>query len=316
MKTTTAFLLSALALDAAARSAPPAPMTFDAAPGASHPGLASDLAWLDGAKITGAISSAPEHVGVLSAPNFQVFFGRVASSVADPFDADREIDEMETLRLRLGTGLALSQVGLAGGGFDAALGVAYERDRIRLDEADVDGSRQWVDLSASVRAGSWRFGAGLAEAAVLDADSGLPDDPRLEARLGRVLADGTSWGTGLEIPLRPDGETGLRVGLGRAFRDAVEFQGELATSYARLENPLHGGKEWVRRSLELRLGTKLRFRPWVPLDDPSWLRPVVDPLGGVAQEGFLLRGWELGVSASWDLVGGKARPAVELSRSF
>lgn len=315
MKTKTALLLSALALDAAARSAPLAPTTFDAAPGASHPGLASELAWLDGAKVTGALSSAPEYVGALSAPNFQVVFGRATNSITDPFDTRSEIEEVDALRLRLGTGLALSQVGLAGGAFDASLGVAYDRDRIRLDRAGLDGSRQWLDLSASARAGTWRIGAALAEAVVLESDSGLPEDPRLETRLGRVLADGTSWGTGLEVPLRGEGETGLRVGVGRAFREAVEFQGELATTYARVANPVLGRKEWVRRSLELRLGTRLRFRPWVSLDDPSWLRPVVDPLGA-SREGFLLRGWELGVSASWDLVGGKARPAVELSRSF
>jgi len=316
MKTKTAYLLSALALEAAADPAPLVPFAFDASPGASHPGLASDLAWLDGAKVTGAVSSAPEFEGVLSAPNFQAVFGRSERSVTDPFDAGREVERAATLRLRLGTGLALSQVGWSAGAFDAALGVSYERDRIRLDEAGIEGTRQWLDLSASARAGSWRAGAGLSEAFVLEADPGMPRDRRLETRLGRVLEDGTSWGVGLDVPLHDDGETGLKVGIGRTFRDAVEFHGELATAYARLENPVEGRRQWVRRGLELRLGTKLRFRPWVPLDDPSWLRPVVDPLGAGSPDGFLLRGWELGVSAGWDLVGGQARPGLELSRAF
>lgn len=311
-------ILALVAASHAATSlrAPTSAQAFDVAPGAPHPVRAADLAWLDGGLASAHLASGPEGGAILSAPNFQVAYGMTRGEEVDPLRPEILIDAMERTRLRLGTGLALSQVGVALEGFDVALGAAFERDAIRFDESDVDGSRQWVDMSGSARLGNWRLGAELAEAVVVSSDSGLGRDRHLALELGRLHEDGFSWGVGMDLPLEDDGETGLRAGMSRDFRGAMLFQGEIATTYAKSPDPAGGGDRLVRRSLDLRLGTRLRFRPWVASDDPEWLRSIVDPRVGGGVDGFILRGWEVGVSAGWDFVTGNAKPSIEVGKAF
>lgn len=309
-------LAAATSLAATAPRAPLATFAFDAIPGQGHPASPAELAWLDQGRVTGVVATGPEAQAVLSAPHFQVVYAGRDRSVVDAFRPDSVVDERRTTSLRLGTALALSQVGLGAGTFDLSFGAAWQRDRIRQSAWSPGGNRQWVDLSASARLGTWRVGASLEEFLAISSDSGLPGDRRLELEAGRVWDDGLAWGAGLDLPLDGGGEFGLRAGVSREFRQALEFRGALSTSYSRDVDPRDGARRLVRRGLELKLGTRLKFRPWVSAEDPAWMRAVIDPARGESGSDFLLRGWEVGVSAGWDMVTGKARPALELTRSF
>jgi len=316
MKTSILFLCAGIVHAAPIARAPMAGLAFDVVPGAGHPASPAELAWLDDGRVSAVAATGPEGEAILSAPHFQIAFGGVRSGVRDPFRTDSLVDHRQDTRLRLGTALALSQVGLGSESFDLSLGGAYERDRIRLVDAGLSGSRQWLDASAMLKAGAWRLGGTLVEAVEIGSDPGLPSGRRLELEVGRLVPDDLAWGAGLDLPLRTGGEVGVRLGLSRGFRQALDFQGQLSTSYARATDPADGKERMVRRSLELRLGTRLKFRPWVATDDPAWIRNLVDPAPGLSDGDFLLRGWEIGVSAGWDLVSGQARPAFELARAF
>lgn len=312
-------LVCAAAAASMAATAPRGPLAgfaFDMVPGEGHPAQSAELAWLDQGRVSAVASTGPEAEGILSAPHFQVVFAHQERPLVDAFRPDSLLDERRSTTLRLGTALALSQVGLGGENLDLALGAAYQRDRIRHASQAPSGSRQWVDLSVAAKVGTWRFVAALEEFLPIAVDSGLPVDRRLELELGRRWNDGLAWGAGLDLPLDEGGEIGLRAGVSREFRQALEFRGGLATSYAKDVDPRDDARRFVRRSLELKLGTRLKFRPWVSADDPAWMRGVIDPTRGSSNGDFLLRGWEVGVSAGWDMVTGKAKPALELSRSF
>jgi hypothetical protein len=316
MKILNILLVAAGTHAATAPRAPLAGLAFDMVPGEGHPALSAELAWLDQGRATGVVSTGPEAEAILSAPHFQVVFAHRNETLVDAFRPDSALDEEGTTTLRLGTALALSQMGLGTEGLDLALGAAYQRDRVRHETSPVSGSRQWVDLSLAARIGTWRLGVSGEELVEIASDSGLPRDRRIELEIGRKWDDGLAWGAGLDLPLDAGGEFGLRGGVSREFRQALEFRGALATSYAKGEDPSDGARRLVRRSLELRLGTRVKFRPWVSADDPRWMRGVVDPAWDVSSGGFLLRGWEIGVSAGWDMVTGQAKPAVDLTRSF
>lgn len=312
-------LICAAAAASMAASAPRGPLAgfaFDMVPGEGHPAQSAELAWLDRGRVSAVASTGPESEAILSAPHFQVVYAHQDRNVVDAFRPEMILDKRRAASLRLGTGLALSQVGLGGEDLDLAVGAAYQRDRIRHAWRSPSGSRQWVDLSVAAKVGTWRLGAGLEEFLLIATDSGLPRDRRLELELGRRWNDGLAWGAGLDLPLVDGGEIGLRAGVSREFRQALEFRGALATSYEKGVDPRDDARRYVRRSLELRLGTRLKFRPWVSADDPAWMRGVVDPAPGLSPGDFLLRGWEVGVSAGWDMVTGKARPALEVSRTF
>lgn len=316
MKILNLLFVAAATQAASAPRGPLAGFAFDVVPGEGHPAQPAELAWLDQGRVSGVVSTGPEAEGILSAPHFQVVFAQGDRVLVDAFRPDSALDERTTTTLRLGTALALSQLGLGDQDVDLALGAAYNRDRVRHEESPVSGSRQWVDLSLAARIGTWRFGASMEEMLEIAADSGLPGDRRVELELGRQWSDGLAWGAGLDLPLDAGGEVGVRAGMSREFRQALEFRGAVATSYANGVDPRDGVRRLVRRSLELKLGTRLKFRPWVSADDPVWMRSVVDPVWDISSGGFLLRGWELGVSAGWDMVTGKAKPALEVSRSF
>lgn len=314
-------ILNLLCVAAATQAAtsprgPLAGFAFDMVPGEGHPAQSAELAWLDQGRVSGVVSTGPEAEAILSAPHFQVVFANQDEALFDAFRPDSILDDRRTTTLRLGTALALSQVGLGTEELDLAVGAAYTRDRVRDIEGAVSGSRQWVDLSLAARAGTWRLAASLEEVLAIATDSGIPRDRRVELELGRKWSDGLAWGAALDLPLDAGGEFGLRAGVSREFRQAFEFRGALATAYAKGDDPRDGVRRLVRRSLELKLGTRLKFRPWMSAEDPQWMRGIVDPASAWSSSDFLLRGWELGVSAGWDMVTGKAKPALELSRSF
>lgn len=290
---------------------------FDAIPGTPHPAVAANLAWLDMGLVGARLSAHPGAEGVVSAPHFQVGYGWRVDEIRDAFRPDSVVDRLDRRELRLATAMALSQMGLDAfgrDGFDAALGFAFVREDAESNETGA--GRQGVDVSIAAKAGGWRGSAALRGAIEVSGDSGAARDEKLELRLGRIADDGFAWGGGIDIPVSDDGQAGVRLGLLREFRDAIGFHGQLSTSYSRRIDPASGAEELVRNSLELHLGTRIRFRPWGADEGDSWMRQIVDPLVGTGPEGFLLRGWEIGVSAAWDLVGGEARPAVELSRRF
>ena len=292
---------------------------FDVAPSTSHPAMAADLAWLEGGRASACVSTRPEGEAAVSAPHFQVVYGRMRIDRVAPFQVDSVVDRTDRTRLRLGTAMALSQIGAGSGepgAFDLALGVAFERSGTESKWSNLKGDRQWIDLSAAARVGGWRAGVVLADAVDVSSDSGVGSDRHLELLLGRRQDDGLAWGGGLDLPLETDGEAGLRLGISREFRDALVFQGELSTTYSNETDPESGADEFVRRSLDIRLGTRLKFRPWGAAEGDSWMRQFVDPHIRPGPDGFLLRGWEIGLSAGWDVVTGSAHPAIEIAKTF
>lgn len=292
---------------------------FDAVPGTAHPAIAADLAWLDMGLASARLSAHPGAEGVVSAPHFQVGYGWRTDEIRDVFRSDSVVDRLDRRELSLATAMALSQLGLDAfgrGRFDASLGFAFVREDAVSKETELEAGRQDVDVSIAARMGAWRGAAALCGAIEVSGDSGAARDEKVELRLGRIAGDGFAWGAGLDIPVSDDGHAGVRLGVSREFRDAIGFHGQLSTSYSRQPDPATGADELVRNSLELHLGTRIRFRPWGSDEGDTWMRGIVDPRIGTAPDGFLLRGWEIGVSATWDLVGGEARPAVELSRRF
>ena len=319
MNIRTISMLIAFARIASAATPPMAAGMFDVVSSSTHPSAAAELAWLEGGLASGFVSTRPEGEGVVSAPHFQVLYGRMRVEPTAPFQTDSIVDRLDRTTLRLGTGMALSQLGLASpnpGSFDLALGAAFERTDLESYWYALDGGRQWLDVSVAARMGGWRAAVVLAEALEISSDSGFEGDRHLEVDLGRDHGDGLSWGCGFDLPLEKDGTAGLRLGLSRVFRDALVFQGEMATAYADETNAETGKREFVRRSLDLRLGTRLRFRPWGIDEGDSWMRRIVDPKILPGPDGFLLRGWEVGLSAGWDVVSKSAHPAFEIARSF
>jgi len=103
----------------------------------------------------------------------------------------------------------------------------------------------------------------------------------------------------------------LQLGVGRSFREALSFSAEIGTTYRYESDSLGGVRHLVRRSLEVALGTGVRFRPAQP-SDPAWIRNVAAPFGGAG----ILRHVRLDLVGRWDLVRGSGGAAVSLGREF
>jgi hypothetical protein len=237
-----------------------------------------------------------------------------------------EIDDPETgyygykrtdRPLHLSTAIALSQVGLGGDVFDLALGAAFVRDKRRFDTiTELTGSagiRQSADFSAAIRLGAWRATGSVLDAIDVQSDDGTTSDPRMAFDLGRLEQDAPQFGARFEFPLRIGGEAGLRLAVGREFRQALHFAAELGTTYREQTDSVTHERSAMRRSLEATIGTSLRFRPRQP-SDPDWIQVLVDPFGGSSSR--VLRDVQIGVQGTWDLVQGAGRGAVTLGRDF
>lgn len=317
-----ALSLIAAAMAARAATTPRAPTSiqpFEALPAPDHTVRATDLAWLDNGKVTIAVGSSSEVEAAITAPHFQVAYGQRTLEVDDPetgLYGYRRTDRP----LHLSTAISLSQVGLGGDAFDFALGAAFARDKRRFDtitaQTGAAGIRQSVDLSAAIRLGAWRATGGMLDAFDLQSDPGTTSDPRLAFDLGRLEDDAPQFGARFEFPLRIGGEAGLRLGVGREFRQALHFSAEIGTTYREQTDTSTGtsDRKLVRRSLEASIGTSLKFRPR-QASDPDWIRALADPLGGSGAE-WLLRDMQIGVQGTWDLVQGAGRGAVTLGRDF
>jgi len=285
---------------------------FEALPLPDHTVRATDLAWLDEGLVTGVLSNAPEFSAAVSAPHFQATFGQRALELQDPSTGQRSPTRTER-KLRLATALATSQIGLGSESLDFALGAAFHRNKISFDSASpslVEGNRQALDVSAAVRMGPWRLSGDLLDAVDAGSDSGVGSDPRVSIDLGRAATDVPQFGARFSLPLRVGGEGGLRVGVGRVFREALSFSAEIGTTYRYELDTTVQLRHLVRRSLELDLGAGIRFRPAQP-SDPAWIRNLV----GTGPQA-ILRHLRLDVGGSWDLVRGSAGGAVSLGREF
>jgi len=267
--------------------------------------------------VTVAVGSSSEVEAAITAPHFQVAYGQRTLEVDDPETGNYRYERTDR-PLHLSTAIALSQVGLGGDAFDFAVGASFARDKRRFDtitaQTGAAGIRQSADLSAAVRLGAWRATGSLLDALDLQSDPGTSSDPRLAFDLGRLEDDAPQFGARFEYPLRIGGEAGLRIGVGREFRQALHFSAEIGTTYREQTDTSTSERKLVRRSLEAAIGTSLKFRPR-QASDPDWIRVLVDPLAGSGAE-WLLRDLQIGVQGSWDLVQGAGRGAVTLGRDF
>jgi hypothetical protein len=132
--------------------------------------------------------------------------------------------------------------------------------------------------------------------------------------LGRLEDEAPQFGARFEFPLRIGGEAGLRLGVGREFRQALHFSAEIGTTYREQTDTATSERKLVRRSLEAAIGTSLKFRPR-QASDPAWIQALTDPLGGSGAE-WLLRDMQIGVQGTWDIVQGSGRGALTLGRDF
>ena len=320
MNRTTVSLIAAVMTAGATRAAttlraPTAIQPFQALPGPDHTVRPTDLAWLDNGKVNIAVGSSSEVEAAITAPHFQVAYGQRTLEIDDPetgFYGYRRTDRP----LHLSTAIALSQVGLGGDFFDLALGASFERDKRRFDtittETGSAGIRQSADLSAAIRLGAWRATGSILDAVDIQSDAGTTSDPRMAFDLGRLEDGAPQFGARFEFPLRIGGEAGLRLGVGREFRQALHFSAEIGTTYREQTDTTAHDRSWMRRSLEASIGTSLRFRPR-QTSDPDWIQVLVDPFGG--SSGRILRDMQIGVQGTWDLVHA-GRGALTLGRDF
>lgn len=309
-------LATGLAQAATTTRAPTAIQPFEALPAPDHTVRPTDLAWLDDGLATLSLGTASEVQAAVSAPHFQVVYGQRTLSLEDASSGDHLWNQTNRA-LRLSTALATSQIGLGGDAFDLAFGASFSRDKRRFDTlvgaTGARGVRQSADLSAAVRLGAWRIGGGVLDAIDIGSDSGVSSDPRVAVDIGRAAPEGFQAGMRLEIPWRAGHEAGLRIGVGRDFRRSLAFSAELGTTYREQTDSVSLERKLVRASLEASLGTSLRFRPRQD-SDPAWIAALVDPFS--AGSSVVLRGVQMGVQGTWDLVRGGGRASFSLGRAF
>lgn len=285
------------------------------APVASHSAVSS---WASEGRVAFLGGTGAMYGLAVTAPHLRLSYAGSDLDLRDPQTED-PLASLRRSRFEMGTGIALSQLGLDFGTFDLALGADLVRQRAR--DVDVAGSKRsaiWSDLSTRVKLGATHVSVATSEVFLLDVDSGVHRDPTLDLGVGQVRAGGLQWGLGASIPLHEDREFGLRVAAEKTFSQALSFRVQGSTLYRKSASTLaadSGQRKWIRSGLGLAVGTSLRFRPWLADRDPTWIRGVVDPLGGGAKARYLYD-WEIGAQVQLDALSGKSTAGVTLGRWF
>jgi hypothetical protein len=280
---------------------------FEVLPGGTHPRDAAMLGMLEEGCASGQLGSRGEGGVAVTAPHFQVLDQRQEEVQRNPASTDSVLWRGKVHRLQLGTGLALSQLGLGGKEWDLAAGVAVTSQSAEAEkghawrQAPEDGTV--IEPSLRLRLGEWQCG------------TALRNQGELALSVGKVRKEiAMQWGVELGLPTRDGGEVMARTALRKGFSDAFGFSVGGSTSYRK--RPDATGKEsFQRQSLGVQVGTSLRFRPWVEDRDPEWLQTLVDPLRGTTVASWLWD-WEVGLQTRWDAIDADTRTSVTLSRWF
>ena len=285
------------------------------APLASHSAASS---WVSEGRVAFLGGTGAMYGLAVTAPHLRLAYAGSDLDLRDP-QTENPIASFRRSRFEMGTGIALSQLGLDFGPFDLALGADLVRQRVR--DVDVAGSKRgaiWSDLSTRARIGAMQVSVATDNVFLLDVDSGVHRDPTLDLGLGQVREGGLQWGLGVSIPLHEDREFGLQVAAEKTFSQALSFRVQGSTLYQKTSSTLaadSGQRKWIRSGLGLAVGTSLRFRPWLADRDPEWIRGVVDPLGGSPKARYVYD-WEIGTQVQLDALSGKSTAAVTLGRWF
>lgn len=291
---------------------------FEALPEAPYPSLAAGLSWASEGHVQILAGTDPRYALAVTAPHLRVAFANADLSLVDPQTGDHKLSRRRS-EFDLGTGIAISQLGLGMGAFD----IAFGGDLVRIKERDLDRfvpsqKASWFEPSVQVRTGSTRITASLERFVELERDSLYSKDAVAKLGYGAVRSDGLQWGLGVAVPLNDDREFGLQVGAEKNFSQALSFRLQGSTLYHKATSALaadSGQRKWIRSGLGLAVGTTLRFRPWLADRDPAWIQNVVDPFRGDAWARYVYD-WEIGAMVQLDALGSKSSAAVTIGRWF
>ncbi len=284
-------------------------------PFASHSAVSS---WASEGRVALLGGTGAMYGLAVTAPHLRLSYAGSDLDLRDPQTED-PLASLRRSRFEMGTGIALSQMGLDFGAFDLALGADLVRQRAR--DVDIAGSKRgavWGDLSTRIKFGGTQISVASSDVFLLDVDSGVYRDPTLDLGVGQVREGGLQWGLGASIPLHEDREFGLRVAAEKTFSQALAFRVQGSTLYRKSASTLaadSGQRKWIRSGLGLAVGTSLRLRPWLADRDPTWIRGVVDPFAGSKTARYLYD-WEIGAQVQLDALSGKSTAAVTLGRWF
>lgn len=293
-------------------------VAFDALPQASMPAHAVGLGWVSEGHAQGLVGSGPLYAAAVTAPNFKVSYAKGDLDLRDG-QTDHSIAMLRRSQFTLGSGIALSQVGLGLGAFDWGIGADLVRTKVwDLDGASAESISSWMDVSSEWRWGVHRIDASVDQAAMLESEASVQRDPRLNLGYGQARSDGLQWGGVLTLPIKDDREFGFGLAIEKTFSQSLGFRVQGNTLYKKTVSTLpadDGARKWIRSGLGLAVGTSLRFRPWLSDRDPVWIRKLVDPMdgGGLAR---YLYDWELGTQIQIDAIGSRTAASATLGRWF
>jgi len=290
---------------------------FQVLPDAPYPSQSAGLSWASEGHAQFLAGTGSMYGMAVTAPHLRVSY---ASSDLELFDAQTKsrTTDLRRSEFDLGTGIALSQMGLGGGRFDLAVG----GDLVRVKSRDImwglpSRKASWFEPSVQVRFGSNRLSASVERLVELERDSAYPRDAVTKIGFGAVRADGLQWGIGASVPLNDDREFGLQVGAEKNFSQALSFRLQGSTLYHKAPSTVaadSGKRLWIQSGLGLAVGTTLRFRPWLVDRDPAWLQGLVDP-GGEGWARYIYD-WEVGAMIQLDALASKSSATVTIGRWF
>ncbi len=296
---------------------------FQVLPISPLPSQAAELSWACEGHVQALAGSGSMYALAVTAPHLLVSYAGSELDLRDP-QTGFTVANLRRSEFDLGTGIALSQLGLGIGSFDLAIGGDLVRSKaLDLDSGFPSRLSSWVDPSIQLRLGANRISAQLRRVISLERDSGITSDPILDVGFGSVRENGLQWGIGASIPLEGDREFGLQVGAEKTFSQSLAFRVQGSTLYKKTLSTLpadsvarrEGTTQLVRTGLGLAVGTTLRFRPWLSDRDPSWIQPVVDPFQGTGF-GHFLYDWEIGAVIQLDALSGSSTAGVTIGRWF
>lgn len=316
----TAALIAAIPVCAATSMREPVSglASFQALPLAPLPAQSAGLSWASEGRVQFIGGSGSMYGVGVCAPHLRVAYSGSDLDLRDPQTED-VLDEMRQSRFELGSGIALSQMGVDFGSVDLALGADLVRSKSRdLDLTQQSRTISWADVSTQLKLGGVRISAGLDRALILDGDSGTYRDPVVDLGFGSVRDDGLQWGLGATIPLHDDREFGMQLGVEKTFSQALSFRVQGSTLYRKSISSIasdSGERKWIRSGLGLAVGTSLRFRPWLADRDPTWIQALIDPFSGGAVARFLYD-WEIGAMVQLDALTGTSKAGATVGRWF
>jgi hypothetical protein len=291
---------------------------FQVLPDAPFPSQAAGLSWASEGHAQILAGTGGMYGMSVTAPHLRVSY---ATSDLELFDAQTKsrTTDLRRSEFDLGTGIAMSQMGIGGKSFDVAVGADLVRVKSRDIMWGLPGRKaSWFEPSVQARFGSNRISASFERLLELERDSAFPLDAVTKIGFGAVRADGLQWGVGVSVPMNDDREFGLQVGAEKNFSQALSFRLQGSTLYHKAPSTVaadSGKRLWIQSGLGMAVGTTLRFRPWLADRDPIWLKGLVDPGRGDGWARYLYD-WEIGALVQLDALASKSSATVTIGRWF